>query len=453
MTKSAGTALIMALFAVGLIAAPASGGSLDAKRGSVSLDAKHSSIVVLKKDTPPKQVESLARDFAETARGRVTAIYPALKAFAIDISPDRAELALQQFRKEKPKNASRIQGIGANGIATLDQASCSQPRAMPHGTEIPVGVLRVGGPLYDGPSDEIKLRNKTVWVIDSGVDVSSGEINIDGMRATNCVGGMCMSGSGTDTGDVLGHGTMVAGIIAAGPAIALDPKQNLNLPPGFYGVAPGAMVVPVKVFDHDGQVLLTDGPLAGLDHVYGNAKAGDVVNISWGAPWVADLTQNGITTFDLVNRTVRGMADNGLRVAVAAGNAAGAQRPRWVQFVMPAGAGSYFASNASAGVVLTVSAVQSVRDAGSTWTDTLWVDSDYGNNPPDYAEPGVDITSLWKRDAQGRAQIATCSGTSFAAPHLSGILLRGMPGIGGRALHDPDDLGHRGNDDPVGIAP
>jgi hypothetical protein len=48
--------------------------------------------------------------------------------------------------------------------------------------------------------------------------------------------------------------------------------------------------------------------------------------------------------------------------------------------------------------------------------------------------------------------VNTCSGTSFAAPHLAGILLRGAITVGGHASGDPDEQLDPNNRDPVGVA-
>jgi len=70
-------------------------------------------------------------------------------------------------------------------------------------------------------------------------------------------------------------------------------------------------------------------------------------------------------------------------------------------------------------------------------TDAAW-GSFIGNGLPDFAEPGVGIMSLWLHGVSGGPNMAnTCTGTSFAAPHLAGILLEGTPVADGSAAEDP----------------
>jgi len=77
------------------------------------------------------------------------------------------------------------------------------------------------------------------------------------------------------------------------------------------------------------------------------------------------------------------------------------------------------------GVVMTASAIDE--------QDHFWSFSAFGNylpntigtqtlSLPDFADPGDAIVSLWPNKS-----LASCSGTSFAAAHLAGLLLLGTP--------------------------
>jgi hypothetical protein len=289
----------------------------------------------------------------------------------------------------------------------------------PSSDDTPWGVCRVGG--HTGSS------NHKVWIVDSGIDDSK-YLNIDWDDAAYCADSSAhctIHPSHADLVDNLHHGTMIAGIIAAHPSGGK----------GIYGIAPGATVVPVKIFDQSAD---TTWPIVikGLAYVANNAKSGDVVNISWGGLW--DWEKD---PYDVAGAAVRAMADKGVKVVIAAGNFDLTNMAElgggWVNVISPARAGSYISSivqsDGTRGVVLTVSASDS--------TDTFWYERhDYsdsqhsvrrgsffgngatGGGPPDYAEPGVGITSLWGGDYSN-----TCTGTSFAAPHLAGILLKGDP--------------------------
>jgi subtilisin family serine protease len=152
---------------------------------------------------------------------------------------------------------------------------------------------------------------------------------------------------------------------------------------------------------------------------------GDVINISVGGRWNPLVT----TTERDIETTLHELADKGLRVVVAAGNRDTLGGLSYVQAISPARAGGYRSAitvNSIKGVVWTASAIKPS-------TDEFWDFSAFGNftrtasntagdGPPDFAEPGKDIVSLWP----GK-DIAMCSGTSFAAAHLSGLLLTQEP--------------------------
>ena len=69
--------------------------------------------------------------------------------------------------------------------------------------------------------------------------------------------------------------------------------------------------------------------------------------------------------------------------------------------------------------------------------------SDFGNPPMDYREAGVDIRSLYNDGGVTGFE----SGTSFAAPHIAGILL--MEGAVQSGSYIDNDLD--GNPDIIGI--
>ena len=122
----------------------------------------------------------------------------------------------------------------------------------------PWGIARVGGP-QDG-------TGYTAWVLDTGIDVDHPDLNVAASR------GFSAFNKGKDSGvdDGQGHGTHVAGTIAA-----------LNNNRDVVGVAAGASLVPVKVLDRRGSGS-TSGVIAGVDFVGANASPGDCANMSLG---------------------------------------------------------------------------------------------------------------------------------------------------------------------------
>ncbi|MDX5481608.1 MAG: S8 family peptidase [Hymenobacteraceae bacterium] len=250
------------------------------------------------------------------------------------------------------------------------------------GQEIPYGITRVG---YGSGA------GKTAWVIDSGVDLDHPDLNVDAGRS------MTVFSSGRDNtpDDNNGHGTHVAGTIAA--------KNNTT---GVLGVAHDATVVAVKVLDARGSGSYS-GVIAGVDYVAANAKSGDVANMSLGGP-----------VSQALDDAVIAAANKGIKFALAAGN--DGQH-----------AGNSSPARANHANIYTVSAM----DSGDRFASF----SNYGNPPVDYCAPGVSIKSTWKGGAYN-----TISGTSMASPHVAGLLLLGNINTDGYVAGDPD-----GNADPI----
>lgn len=258
----------------------------------------------------------------------------------------------------------------------------------PPAQQTPYGTTRVGG--------GTATSTHTAWVIDTGVDLDHPDLNVDQLRSISFLTG----GGGADSpDDQNGHGTHVAGTIAA-----------INNSIGSVGVAPGTLVVAVRVLDRRGSGTVS-GVIAGVNYVAVNGASGDVANMSLGG-------------------SVSTALDNA--VAAASTN---------VKFTLAAGNESDHANNHSPARVngpniYTISAL----DGRNSRNPDLWASfSNYGNPPIDYCAPGVGIYSTWKDGGYN-----TISGTSMAAPHAAGVLLLGTANSDGIVNGDPD-----GKPDPI----
>ena len=234
--------------------------------------------------------------------------------------------------------------------------------------QTPPGITRVNGGVAGATG--------TAWVIDTGIDLTHPDLNVDTVRSRNFVT------REKSPNDLNGHGSHVAGTIAA--------KDNTE---GVIGVAAGARLVAVRVLDRRGSGSNAD-VIAGVDYVGGAGLVGDVANMSLGG---------GVST---ALDTAVFNASSKVKFALAAGNDGG-------------DANRHSPARVNGPNIYTIAAFNAVNGAWASF-------SNFGKPPVDYAEPGVSILSTWKAGAYN-----TISGTSMATPHFAGLLLLGGIANGG----------------------
>ncbi|OWA34987.1 hypothetical protein B9G55_14715 [Saccharibacillus sp. O16] len=206
-----------------------------------------------------------------------------------------------------------------------------------------------------------------VAVIDSGI-APHPELKIAGGIST--VGSSLSNNYADDNG----HGTHVAGIIAAD-------SGNGEVA----GMAPGVSLYAIKALGADGKGNLQD-VLEGLDWAIQNKM--DIINLSLG----------GDTDSQLLHDMVDKAYNQGITVVASAGNSGTASNTDQDTVNYPARYDS----------VLAVAAVDQNQQRAS-FSST--------GSEVDVAAPGVDITSTYLN-----GEYATGSGTSQAAPHVAGEL-------------------------------
>lgn len=304
-----------------------------------------------------------------------------------------ATLKLTKSQVQELKGKKEIAYIEQDRIVIF-APPCGSPNGGPCGEpdpgtgssqETPYGILRVNGiPNYTGTA--------VAWVVDSGIDLTHPDLNVDASRGFNA---FTSGKDGQSTNDGNGHGTHVSGTIAA---------KNNSI--GVIGVAPGATVIPVKVLDSRGSGSYS-GVIAGVDFVGANGKSGDVANLSLGGP-----------VSQALDDAILGASGKGIKFALAAGNES-------------SDANNSSPARVNGANIVTISAM----DVNDTWAYF----SNFGNPPVDFAAPGLAIKSTWKGGGYN-----TISGTSMAAPHAAGVLLLGAARTDGYVASDPD-----GNPDPI----
>jgi len=229
-----------------------------------------------------------------------------------------------------------------------------------------------------------------IGILDTGIDLDHPDLPLDVARGRNCMG------AGPPE-DGHGHGTHVAGTAAA--------VRNGD---GVVGVAPDAVVVPIKVLDDSG-VGSDATVICGVDYLTQLATDGDPAN---------DIP---IANMSLGEQAAPGhCADGGLRQAICQSVAAG------VTYVVAAGNSSIDAAGfvpAAYPEVITVSAMVDLDgEPGGEGGCYLLVycDDDFAffsnfGSVIDVIAPGVRVHSTWIGGYN------TSDGTSMAAPHVAGV--------------------------------
>ena len=231
----------------------------------------------------------------------------------------------------------------------------------------------------------------TVATFDLGCDVNHPDLKdniVDPYNSYNAVRG----GSDTDVtpyrGSPEGHGTHVAGIIAA----------TANNGVGVAGVSYNANVMPVKVVGPDGTAS-TSSLIKAYDYVmeHKDSRNCRIVNLSMGVDKTA-------SSDDTLLKKIDEAYAKGIVTVAAAGNSSSSKSKKVPYNCYPSDH-----SNVVSVINLQQSGTEVVRSSGSNYNEA-------GTLLKNISAPGTDILST-KGSSYG-----TLSGTSMAAPHVSGVL-------------------------------
>jgi thermitase len=208
-------------------------------------------------------------------------------------------------------------------------------------------------------------------VIDTGVDLSHPDL------VANLITGYDFVGDDNQPQDGNGHGSNVAGIVAA----ALNGL-------GVVGVAPNVRLLPVKVLSDDGSGSMSDV----IDGIVFAADRANILNLSLGG------TSSSQSLLDAVK-----YATNKGRLVVASGGNCGDPNTYALNGCSSVNQPLYPGAYSQ---VMAVAAVTS-NDTRAAFSNQ--------NNTIDISAPGVSIYNTYRNGGY-----AAYSGTSQAAPHVSG---------------------------------
>jgi subtilisin len=274
-----------------------------------------------------------------------------------------------------------------------------------HATEqrLPTGVNRIEGDLSSTKSgDGSGSVNVGVAILDTGIDLNHPDLNVVG-------GKNCQSGTSYDDGN--GHGTHVAGTVAA--------KDDGN---GVVGMAPGAKLYAVRVLNNNGSgswsaVICGINWVTGLNTDSDSNNNIEVANMSLGGSG-SDSTCGPNNTDALHQAICNSVALSGVTYVVAAGNSkknfAGFV-PAAYNEVLTVTAMADFNGRSGGGAAATCRT--DVDDTSANFSNFTTVGSSDVSHT--IAAPGVCIRSTWRGDTAG-GDYRRISGTSMASPHVAG---------------------------------
>ncbi|NJJ42381.1 S8 family peptidase [Paenibacillus apii] len=242
----------------------------------------------------------------------------------------------------------------------------------PH--SLPWGVRAIHAPQAWSRSTGVHIK---IGVIDTGADFLHPDLK------SSLAAGVNLLHRGMLPIDDNGHGTHIAGTLAASGGTR-----------GMMGVAPRALIYPVKAFDHTGSAFVSDIVLA-IDWCVQNRI--DLINMSFG------MKSRSIALHDVVIKAYRA----GIPIIASSGN--DGKR-----------GGDYPARYSE---TIAVGAIDRKRRVASFSNHGAYIDV-YG--------PGENVPSCWPKDSYKEM-----SGTSMATSHVTGaaaLLLALRPGTTPREL-------------------
>lgn len=379
-------------------------------------------------------ISAESRRLAALVGGRVLGVYPRVvhgfglacdDAKAPLLASDPAVLVVEQANAIYPCQATfNVQRVQSNGI--VGQTTAALPTAV-YGA--PTSVYRrqftprrQQNPLAARASPSFRTRNvpiltSIVAVMDTGIDYQHPDLVV--------LGALDFTG-GTNPLDTDGHGTHVAGVIAAVDSTAAG---------GVVGVYPGAQLISLKVMDGMSAAATPN------DRLNPAVAPGSNLSVYGALTWLLENSsrvdvcvmpfQTTSGTLDTrMNDLVNAVANTGILMVAAAGND-GKDLRLAANAVSPATARGAIA----VGSLLDTDGLPGSLGAGAD--DTFAAYSNYGANVVVFATPGgaaapgysigstvpvANFPTLYSFSINNAGAARAARGTSFSAAHVAGLL-------------------------------
>lgn len=303
--------------------------------------------------------------------GTINRIYRIIDA----ISANVPENAIDTIRRSPKVEYIEIdEKVFAHTDGRIPIGTCQEIKALKQ--MIPWGVNRIGARLVNNLTENTG-QGIRIAILDTGIDKDHECLS------KNFKGGYNFVDNNTDLTDLNGHGTHVAGIIAA--------EDNDT---GVIGVAPNAYIYSVKVLDYTASGSASN-IVAGMEWAAENDI--QIINASLGSD------SNSIS----FRRSVENVYNGGILIVAAAGNSGNGM-----------GTGDNIDFPAKYNEVISVGATD-INDKRARFSST--------GPSLELSAPGVDIPSTLPKNKYG-----TLSGTSMSAPHVTGVaalVMKANPGM------------------------
>lgn len=349
-----------------------------------------------------------AQALATTATRPYVVVY---SGTVTDVNTETSGLQAQLGFSSRFRYASALKGFAANLTSTqVDQLqgnpaiafvepdttfTAAGMQSLASGDAVPVGIRRVDA----ATTTQVHVSSGvSVAVLDTGIDLANSDLNA--VSGTNCVT------SGASAQDDNGHGTNVAGIIAA-----------RDQGSGVVGVAPATKLYSVKVLAKSGSGTLSQ-ILCGINWVTANAAALNikVANLSFTGSGSND-NNCGKTNNDAEHQAICNSVAAGVTYVAAAGNSKAS-----IASYIPAAYPEVLTVTAmtdtdglAGGVGPAASCLSGQKD------DTYGTYSNYAATASDQAHTIAAPGTCVVLDKLGGGT-STYYGTSQAAPHVAGTV-------------------------------